>query len=337
MTKDLQARKYTMVVNNPAEKNLSHKKIEEILLGFKSIVYFCMADEIGAAEHTPHTHIYAAFSSAVRFSTMKRAFPTAHIEKALGTSAENRAYIQKSGKWATSSKAETSIEGSFCEYGELPQERAGNRRDLFDLYAQIKSGASDYEILESNASYLRHINLMDKVRQAITKEDVKNRFRDLNVVYIFGDSNSGKTKSVYDLHGYDAVYRVTNYTGRGSFDGYANQQVLCLDSYASGFPIRDLLTYLDGYPLELPCRYANKWAAYDTVYILSTSPLSDQYRDEQFSDPAVWRAFLRRLTSIVQYLPDNQRAYYKVDSDFNIVRADLDDTTPDFPGGSPST
>lgn len=330
MSKDKQIRKVLLTLNHPADKGMTHNVIKERIGNLTSTVYYCMSDEIGE-KGTPHTHVFIAFRSPVRWSTIQKQFPTAHIDTVLGTAAQTRDYVAKAGKWATSEKKETSVEGTFEECGTLPEEQQGRRSDLDYLYQQIKSGCSNYEILENNASYLRLINHIDKVRETVTKEDVKNRFRSLNVVYAFGDSNLGKTKSVYDRHGYDAVYRVTNYNGRGSFDGYAHQQVLCLDSYASGFPIRELLTYLDGYPLELPCRYANKWAAYDTVYILSTSPLSDQYRDEQFSDPAVWRAFLRRLTCIVQFLPDNQRAYYKVDDNFDIVPVGLNDTTPVFP------
>ncbi|MBE6914211.1 MAG: replication protein [Ruminococcaceae bacterium] len=326
-----QYRRVMITINNPAEKGFTRDVIKSKIKELKSTVYYALSEEVGT-EGTPHFHLAIFFKSPVRWQTIQKKFEGGHIDVLRGTPQEIRDYVAKEGKWLNSEKHSTLV--SFEEEGTLPSQ--GARHDLDFLYQQIKSGCSNYEILESNASYIRLINHIDKVRESVTKEEVKNCFRCLKIYYVFGESNCGKTKSVYDRHGYNAVYRVTNYNGRGSFDGYANQQVLCLDSYASGFPIRDLLTYLDGYPLELPCRYANKWAAYDTVYILSTSPLSDQYRDEQFSDPAVWRAFLRRLTSIIQYLPDNQRAYYKVDSDFNIVRADLDDTNPDFPDGRSS-
>jgi len=326
-----QVRRVMVTINNPMAKGLTHDIIKSKIGELKSTVYYALSEEIGA-EGTPHFHLALFFKSPVRWQTIQKKFEGGHIDVLRGSPQEIRDYIAKEGKWLNSEKHSTLI--SFEEEGSLPKQ--GARSDIHLLYQKIKDGESNYDILESNPSYLRLINYIDKVRETVTKEEVKNCFRCLKIHYVFGDSNLGKTKMVYDRHGYDAVYRVTNYNGRGSFDGYANQQILCLDSYASGFPIRDLLSYLDGYPLELPCRYANKWAAYDTVYILSTSPLSDQYRDEQFSDPAVWRAFLRRLTSIVQLLPDNQRAYYKVDDNYNIVPVGFDSTIPDFPGGSPS-
>lgn len=316
MKKDLQARKFQLTINNPAEKGLSHEKIKSVLLGFKSIVYFCLADEIGQ-NHTPHTHVYAVFSSAVRFSTMKKAFPPAHIEKCAGTSEENRAYILKAGKWALSEKSDTVVDGTFEEWGEMPQERQGQRRDLAELYDQIKAGDSDFDILENNASYLRYIGLIDKARQAVMKESVKNGFRQLTVTYIYGETGVGKTRHVMEKHGYNDVFRITDY--RHPFDNYGGQSVICFDEYANGFKIREFLTYLDGYPLELPARYVNRWAAYNTAYIISNRPLDEQYKNEQLEDPSVWKALLRRITAIVEFLPDGGRKYYKVNEDFAII------------------
>ena len=92
--KDTQSRKYLLTINNPKEKELSHDKIKELINSMKSTIYYCMADEKGLKEETPHTHIFIAFRSPVRFSTIKNLFPTAHIDKSLGTSAENKAYVE---------------------------------------------------------------------------------------------------------------------------------------------------------------------------------------------------------------------------------------------------
>lgn len=316
MEKDQQARKYQLTINTPAEKGFTHDVIKEKLLGFKSVVYFCLADEIGQ-NHTPHTHVYAVFSSAVRFSTMKKAFPPAHIEKCVGTSEENRAYIRKEGKWALSEKASTTVLGTFEEWGEMPQERQGQRRDLAELYEQIKAGDSDFDILENNANYIRYIGLIDKARQAVIKESVNKGFRQLTVTYIYGETGVGKTRYVMEKHGYNDVFRITDY--RHPFDNYAGQSVICFDEYADSFRIREFLTYLEGYPLELPARYANKWAAYGEVYIVSNRPIDEQYKAEQLEDPSVWRAFLRRITAIIEFLPDGDRKYYKVNEDYEIL------------------
>lgn len=64
--------------------------VEIIRSNFKTITYFCMADEEGSMFHT---HIYVVFASRVRFSMVKRYFPEAHIEKCRGSVLDNVNYI----------------------------------------------------------------------------------------------------------------------------------------------------------------------------------------------------------------------------------------------------
>ena len=91
------SRKYQLTFNNPEKhKNCSHQAIKEKLSSWENIIYWCMCDEIAKA---PHTHLYAQFKNPVYFSSIKKTFPSAHIEEAQGTAEENRAYIRKEGKW----------------------------------------------------------------------------------------------------------------------------------------------------------------------------------------------------------------------------------------------
>ena len=92
-----QCRKWTLVINNPQEHGFTREKIIELLHLFHPD-YFCLADEI-ASTGTYHTHIFLFSHSAMRFGTLKRRFPTAHIEMAGGNCFQNREYILKGGKW----------------------------------------------------------------------------------------------------------------------------------------------------------------------------------------------------------------------------------------------
>lgn len=303
MTKDLQARKYQLTINNPAEKGLSHETIKAALWGFKSIIYFCLADEVGVDTQTPHTHVYAVFSSAVRFSTMKKAFPAAHIEKCKGTSEENRSYILKEGKWVNNPKADTRVPGTFEEWGEIPQELGrGFRSDVAEIYRKIEAGFSNAQIMADNPGTAAHIGKMDKIRQEILEARYREQWRDLDVTYIFGPTATGKTRGVMEKHGYGNVYRVTDYSH--PFDRYAQEPVLCLDEFRSSLQMGDMLDYLDGYPLSLPARYANRQACYETVYLISNIDLTDQYPNVQMSEPETWEAFLRRIDHVIEYRKD---------------------------------
>ena len=68
--------------------------------------------------------------------------------------------------------------------------------------------------------------------------------------------------------------------------------------------ISDMLNYLDGYPVELPCRYANRVACYTKVYIISNISLEQQYPNVQAEYPETWNAFRRRIKN-VQHITKN--------------------------------
>lgn len=306
LERDTRHRRYLLTINNPGT-DWTHEKIKAALNNM-SLKYWCIGDEIGE-QGTPHTHIYfVAIVSAIRFSTVKGLFPTAHIEAAQGSSEENRAYIRKEGKWAESDKADTSIPGSFEEWGELPVERQGERTDLAILYQLVKDGLSNYEIMEQNPDYMLNLERIERARQAVREQQYRDTFRQLETTYIWGPTGTGKTRGVMERYSYSGVYRVTDYTH--PFDSYAGEEVLLLDEYSSGFKIRDLLNYLDGYPLTLPARYSNRVACYTKVYIISNLCLSKQYPEVQVESPATFAALLRRIHKVVHYSGPGQFVEY---------------------------
>jgi hypothetical protein len=140
----------------------------------------------------------------------------------------------------------------------MPIERKGARNDLADLYDQIKSGKTNAEIIDSNTEFMFNIDKIERARQTIREDEHKDDFRELEVTYIFGPTGTGKTRSVMEKYGYRNVFRVTGY--EHPFDGYKGQEIVVFEEFRSSLKIQDMLNYLDGYPLELPCRYANKIA-----------------------------------------------------------------------------
>lgn len=297
------SRKWQLTINNPVEKGFNHDKIKAVLAEIKPIVYYCLSDEIGQ-EGTFHTHIYICGSSAIRFTTIKRRFPEAHLELARGSSQENLNYIRKSGKWTDDAKHETSIPDSFEEWGEMPIEQQGERTDLEALYGMIKDGQSNFEILESNPQFMLRINDINRARLTVRTEQFRKLFRKLDVSYLWGPTGVGKTRTVMEKYHYDDVFRVTDY--KNPFDNYEGQSTLVLDEYRGQFNISQFLNLLDGYPLELPARYANKVACYTQVYIISNIDLLEQYREIQRTQPETWAALLRRINHVIKFLPDGR-------------------------------
>lgn len=296
MARDTATRKWQITINNPHDKGYTPQKIKEIIEEFTSCEYWCMSDEIGE-NNTYHTHIYMKFKNAVMFSTIKTRFEGGHFEMCKGTSSENRDYIFKEGKWANDKKTKTNLKETHEEFGECPVERQGQRNDIHDLYDMIKQGMTNYEIIENEPCYMMNIDKIERARQIIREEKYKHTFRQLNVKYIYGKTGVGKTRGIMEMHEYVNVYRVTDY--QHPFDNYKGQSAILFEEFRSSLKIQDMLNYLDGYPLELPCRYTNKIACYENVYIVTNIPLEKQYEEMQKNYSETWQALLRRINQVV--------------------------------------
>ena len=304
MARSAAYRKYQLTFNNPADHGFSHEVIKSTLSGFPGCVYWCLCDEIGE-QQTPHTHLYAAFKNAVEFLTIQQRFYGAHIESANGSHRENRDYIRKEGKWLNDAKHETNLPDTFEESGELPPESDKRQKQSERILELVENGASNAEILRECPTALNHLRNIDAARQTLLEERFRNEYRNLTVTYIWGKTGVGKTRSVMEKYGYENVYRVTNYAH--PFDSYHGENVILFDEFRSDLPTKDMLKYLDSYPIMLPCRYGDKVACFTIVYIVSNIPIEKQYPNLQLEEPETWCAFLRRFESggIYELLPES--------------------------------
>jgi len=295
------SRKFQLTLNNPLIHDWSHEFIRNKLGTLSGLIYWCMCDEIGE-EGTPHTHVFAVFKNAVQFVTIQKAFYGVHIELSKGSNRENLEYIRKEGKWVESEKKETNLPETFEEFGELPPDRAEGIKETEAIYEMVKGRASNFEIMEAYPNAMNKLDKIERARQTLLEERYKNKFRVLDNTYIWGKAGVGKTRYVMEQHGYENVYRVTDYMH--PFDGYKGQDVLLFDEFRSSLTITEMLNYLDGYPLALPCRYANKQACYTKVFIISNIPLEQQYPNIQDNEPKTWEALMRRINHTHEMLPD---------------------------------
>lgn len=105
-----------------------------------------------------------------------------------------------------------------------------------------------------------------------------------------------------DTYGYDMVYRVTDY--HHPFDTYDGQDVIIFEEFRGGLKHGDMLNYLDGYPLLLPCRYYNRQACYTKAFIITNLKPDELYTGV---DDASRRAFFRRIGNIIRYNADGSK------------------------------
>ena len=304
MASNPQSRKWTLTINNPKDYGFDHANIRSLLNLFCPD-YYCLADEI-ATTGTYHTHIFIYSKSPMRFSTLKNRFPIAHIEKAMGSAKDNRDYILKQGKWEDTEKSETSVEGTFYEFGTLPTDKEERNPKMYQLLQSVKEGMSTTDIINETPDFAFNLRNIDALREAFTAEHFRTNNRFLEVTYLYGASGTGKTSSIFQKHPASEICRITDYSNKNGirFDAYHGQDVLVFEEFNSQIPIEAMLNYLDIYPLTLPARYNDRTACYTKVYITSNIPLEKQFTGVQHSRPETWKAFLRRIHKVYEYTSD---------------------------------
>lgn len=235
-----------------------------------------------------HFQLYIESSNPIKFDTLKKLFPNAHIEPRKGN---------KKQAWDYCSKEDTRLDGPYSGGPQLDLTVSqGRRNDLIILTERILEGVPVSDLILDDPNALRHSKHLDRFKYELDRKKYSTTMRDVQVTYIHGPTGSGKTKYIYDNYDFDDVFRVTDYSH--PFDGYNSQPVLVLDEFHSQLTMSFMLNLLDRYPLELPCRFVNKWASFTKVYIISNLTLQQQYENLKIEKPLVWDAFARRISEI---------------------------------------
>ena len=55
--KDTMTRKWQITINNPKEKGMTHDYIVQKISELKSVIYWCMADEVARGGYISHTYL----------------------------------------------------------------------------------------------------------------------------------------------------------------------------------------------------------------------------------------------------------------------------------------
>lgn len=248
--------------------------------------YSAYIGQLEKGEHTNYLHwqIYLEHHEAIRFSTLKRLFPRGHLEARKGTKAQAVAYVTKS---------ETS-QGVAIQKGEIrTEDERGRRTDLERLRERILEGASARSLILEDPSALRYSKKLMELEELRNEQEWSRREREVTARYLWGPPGVGKTRMLFERYGHGRVYRVTDYSH--PFDRYDGEPVLALDEFDGQVPFGLLLNLLDRYPLQLPARYANHWAAFTEVWVIANVPLERHYREVQKEEPERWKALLRRF------------------------------------------
>lgn len=241
-----------------ADNTIDYDSIENYFQGLDHIDGYVIGFEVGETG-TRHIQGIFFFKQQKTFNTLRDYFKKNHIERVINVDSSVK-YCKK--------------DGDYREFGNVRSQ--GQRTDIEDFKDAIIDGLDDLELLnEFPTQFMRFSNQINKIRQLTFNDYYRRNNRDLQVVFLGGESGSGKTSSIYKNFDIEDIYRVTNY--KNPFDSYQNQRVLVLDEYNHQFEIPELLNYLDIYPLALPARYNDKWACYEIVFIISNYTYNDLF------------------------------------------------------------
>lgn len=237
-----------------------------------------------------HWQIYIENETPIRFSTLKKKFPKGHFEVRRAKKADCYNYVTKS---------KTAIPNTVIKNGEIDiTEPRSKKLDLDVAVDIIEGGARVEDVLLKFPSLANHMKYLERIQEIVDEERYGRSERDLKVFYIYGEPGCGKTSYIYRKHGYESVYRVTDW--KHPFDEYKAQSVLVLDEFYDSLSLESLLNVIDRYPLQLPARYNNKWAAYNVVYIVSNRKLAHQYQDVFFHEPKRANSLYRRISDNIE-------------------------------------
>lgn len=306
-----QSRKWQITINNPVEHGFTDDSIKALMSTVKGAsLYWCMCHEIGDECATEHIHVFIFRNSPFTARQINNLFPNMHRETAFGTCAENRAYVLKDGEkfnkdgngdYDYTDKSGNhhqgrNFSGTFFEWGTCPDEHQGKSSASEIVVELIRNGASNEDIIDVVPASFKELEKIERTRSLFRDSKFTSTWRDLEVTYIFGKTGSGKTRGVMEQYGYENCYRVTDY--KHPFDTYDGEDVIIFEEFRSGLKHGDMLNYLDGYPLKLPCRYFNRQACFTKVFILTNIPPDGQYLGV---DAESREAFFRRIHKVIQY------------------------------------
>lgn len=222
--------------------------------------YMCFGLETGDKEHTPHIQGYVQLDNPVSLRGVKKLLGDRfHVDIAKGTPEQNLKYCSK----------------QHLEFESGQALRMGQRTDIADIYHLMKKKRRFTDVCDFIPGAVRYPQAFKMIRAEVDEDDVPY-FRKVVVSLYYGDTNTGKTTGAMY---HPDVYKLTKKNNLW-FCGYRRHQRLVIDDLDGWIPYRQLLTILDGHPLQVEVKGGQVWAFWTEVIITSNLMPDYWYKDE---------------------------------------------------------
>lgn len=305
---------YACTLNNPTPEEVRWVKENPKLDQVQCCVF---TNEVGA-EGTPHIQGFIRFNNQKTLSATIKWFTSPetqrrgwHLESTYSSDYANWMYSIK-GEQPKDEWDEMKWEGPLFgenvnilfQYGETPP-KDGEADPWSIMVNMIQSGSRYLDLVK------RYPQLAVKFKSALAQYALEwdkshMDWRDVEVIYLSGETGCGKTRLITDKYGYPNVHRVVN--DKNPWDTYDGQEVVVFEEFRSQQTMTDMLNWLDGHPVLLKARYADKVAKFTRVYIVSNWTIGEQYPKfhdgyETEGKSQTWKAFLRRINTVRHFCP----------------------------------
>lgn len=274
--------RWVFTVNNPG--------VWRPVFNDQTMSYLIWEREVGE-QGTEHIQGYVRFKGRLRLGQVAQVFPRGHVSPARGTEEENQKYCSKEREAAGSDWGE---HGIF----EASQGKQGRRTDLTSAIAKLKEGGLQMVAQELPETFVKFHAGLIKLEDILTQKPPL--MRSVETMILWGEPGTGKTYRA--MIKYPESYKVR--VGRDPFGDYKGERAIVFDEFNyEAWPIELMNELCDVYRLRLDCRYANKWAWWEQVVIISNL------------DPKVWwqfapdvkkQAFFRRVVKIFEVTSKEQ-------------------------------
>lgn len=234
-----------------------------------------VSKEIGESG-TPHLQFSLTFKQPKRFAAMKKLHSKVHWVLSRDT---DGCYIY-CGK-----------EGSEVII-DIDNRKSGKRTDVEAAYEAIEQKRTKREFLKDHPS-LQAIKVYDAASLYLTEP---RAIGPVQVIWMFGPTGSGKTRTLYDKFGPD-VYVVEDFKW---WDGYCGQKTIALDDFRPNqLGFAELLRLLDIYPLRKQVK--GGWVHLQHQTVVITTPDSPIRTYSHLTGTEDIEQLLRRITETYEF------------------------------------